>query len=288
MKFHYMLLGYPLHIFYRICNLLMPNPILFSNRKFKNYHKGQACFILGSGPSIGKQDLTKLSGQIVMTQNHFHAHKDIKTINPTYHVMVQKYQSKDYDNDWRDWLSSMEERLPRDCQLFAGDNTKYLIDEFDRLKGRMHYIHTGLKSIYMRKAFVDITKNIMKVPTALTECLTITLYMGFEKIYLLGFDLNQLVILQEKENGREQLRFYGLSPITSNAAEIKIENKTATSGDNWFWMWEIWAQLNLLKNYAMKHNIQIINLTKGGLLNVFPREDYEDVIRKIQLSRPQH
>ena len=217
---------------------------------------------------------------------YFLAHKDIKAINPAYHVMVQKYQSKDYDNDWRDWLSSMEERLPRDCQLFAGDNTKYLIEEFDQLKARTNYIHTGLKAIYMHKAFVDITKNIMKVPTALTECLTIALYMGFEKIYLLGFDLNQLVIMQEKENARAHLRFYGLSPITNNNAEVEIENKTATSGDDWFWMWEIWAQLNLLQNYALKNNIQILNLTKGGLLNVFSRKKYEDVINEIQLSQP--
>ncbi|MDO8581047.1 MAG: hypothetical protein Q7S13_06170, partial [Candidatus Omnitrophota bacterium] len=195
-KLEYILLGYPLHVVYRILNLF-PQPLLMPNQKLKDAHKGGICFILGSGPSIHTQDLTKLSGQIVITQNHFHAHKDIAVISPKYHVMVPKYQLKEYDNDWRDWLKSMIDRLPADCRLFADGNTKYLIDEFNELKGRISYIQTGLNAIYMRKAYVDITRNIMKVPTALTECLTIALFMGFEKIYLLGCDLNQPVMLQE-------------------------------------------------------------------------------------------
>lgn len=282
-KYTYILLGYPVYILARILNLLLPHPLQEPNKKFKNIHEGQICFILGSGPSIKSQDLTKLSNQIVMTQNHFHAHKDIKIINPQYHVIVPKYQKREYDNDWRDWISSMVKRLPKDCLLFAGSNTKYLIDEYDELKGRTYYIRTGLNAIYMRKAVVDITRNIMKVPTALTECLTIALFMGFEKIYLLGFDLNQIVIQQE--NGRENLRFYGLSPITNNVAEVQIEKKAGASGGDWFWMWEIWVQLNLLNNYAIKNNIQIVNLTRGGLLNVFPRKDYEDVINESLVSK---
>lgn len=284
MKFEYILLSYPLCIANRILNNILPHPLLKPNGKFRNLHKGQTCFILGSGPSIQSQDLTKLSGRIVMTQNHFHAHKDIKVISPRYHVIVPKYHPKEYDNDWREWIDSMARRLPADCLLFADTNTKYLIDEFDALRGRAYYIHTAIDAIYMRKAIVDITKNIMKVPTVLTECLTIALFMGFEKIYLVGFDLNQLVILQEKENAWEHLRFYGTSPITRNAAEAQLEKKTETSGENWFCMWKIWVQLNLLRDYALRRDIQIINLTKGGLLNVFPRQDYEDVIRKLPLG----
>ncbi len=284
MKAYSVILGYPLYLARQGLNVL-PKPVLSPNQKFKNAHQGETCFILGSGPSIKNQDLKKLSGRIVMTQNHFHSHEDIRIINPRYHVMVPKYHKKEYDKDWRDWIRSMEERLPADCGLFADSNTKYLIDDFASLKHRTFYIHTGINPIYMRKAAIDITKNIMNVPTALTECLTIALYMGFRKIYLLGFDLNQLIILQEEKNGRERLRFYGMSPITSNAAEAEFEKKTGTSGDDWFWMWEIWVQLNLLKNYAQEKGIQIINATQGGLLNVFSRQSYDDVLREMSDPR---
>ena len=40
-------------------------------------------------------------------------------------------------------------------------------------------------------------------------------------------------------------------------------------------------QLNLLKKYAEQQNIQIINATEGGLLNIFPRESFDTVIQDI-------
>src|SRR6185369_9642513 len=65
---------------------LFPDSLLLQNKKFKNLHAGQRCFILGSGHSILTHDLTKLSNEIVITQNHFHSHKDISIIHPKYHV----------------------------------------------------------------------------------------------------------------------------------------------------------------------------------------------------------
>ena len=69
---------------------LYPHPLLKRNTKFKDIHKGQRCFILGSGPSIVKQDLKKLQGEIVITQNNFHVHEDISIINPRYHCVIRR------------------------------------------------------------------------------------------------------------------------------------------------------------------------------------------------------
>jgi len=252
----------------------LPDPLLEENRAFLNCHQGERCFILGSGPSIKEQDMKLLAGQIVMTQNHFHAHEDIKTINPKYHVNVPKYQPKEYDNDWRDWLRSMDERLPAETTLFFGKNTRYLVDEMGLFQGRVHYIEKGGGLALRRRAPVGLTKRIMPVPTVLTECLAIAIYMGFSEIVLVGFDLDQVC----RMNDRSQLRFYGLSPITANKAEQKADDDSVVTGYEWFNMWIIWKQLILLKDSADRSGIRIINATRGGLLNMFPREDYEDLV----------
>ena len=253
---------------------LVPDHLLGENRKFRNLHEGARCFILGSGPSIREQDLTRLNGQIVMTQNHFHAHEQIRTIAPTYHVVVPKYQPVEFDDDWVAWLRSMDERLPDNTILFFGTNTKYLVDRLGLFGNRAYYMKTGLSAVVAGRAPFDITRTILGVPTVLTQCLAIAIYMGFREIILLGFDLDQVCRMQD----RAKLRFYGMSPVTDNKAEEDVEKSSGASGGDWIQMWTTWRQCNLLKAEAGRKGTRIINATRGGLLNMFERRQYEEII----------
>lgn len=223
-----------------------------------------------------EQDLTLLRGEIVMTQNHFHSHEHISIIKPAYHVVVPKYQPIEYDSDWITWISSMSERLPSESIMFFGKNTKYLVDSLALFEGRSYYIKSGYSGALLNRAPVDITRNIMQVPTVLTHCLAIAIYMGFKEIYLLGFDLDQIC----KWNDRKKVRFYGFSPITANKAELDAEEEFAVSGKEWIYFWNIWHQCILLKKTAEARHCNIINATKGGMLNLFERKRYEDILRK--------
>ncbi|MES2780543.1 MAG: hypothetical protein V4651_11655 [Bacteroidota bacterium] len=274
MTLSYYIKGHILNIIKMIGNKI-PDPLKSRNIIFKNKHKGQRCFILGSGHSILTQDLTKLNGEIVFTQNHFHAHKDIAIIRPTYHVVVPMFQPPEYDKDWVKWLEGMEEKLPDDTIFFMGANTKKIVDEHSHIADRTYYMDHGLDPVLMNKAVIDITQRIMNVQTVITQCITIALYMGFDKIYLLGFDLDQIVHLAQN---RDNVRFYGNSPVTDNNAERGFEEVLGSSGEDYYNQWMIWKQLNLLKRHAESKGIEIINLTNGGLLNVFKRQSYESII----------
>lgn len=256
---------------------IFPKPELSSNKELKDIHKGQRCFILGSGHSIMTQDMTKLNGEIVMTQNHFQAHKDIASIHPRYHVVIPKFHSADYDQDWIDWLKDMETKLPADTTFFFGLNTKELIAQHTQLSKRSKFIVSGIHAIALNKAKIDLTKRIMNVPTVITQCISIALYMGFKEIYLAGFDLDQLCLLAKS---RDNVRFYGHSQITRNEAEKKIEDDSGSSGFDFFNYWMIWKQLNLLNDYANSHSQKIINVTNGGMLNMFERMNYDEVLSK--------
>ena len=87
---------------------LFPDSLLLKNKKFKNRHQGNRCFILGSGHSIATQDLSKLTGEIIITQNHFFVHKDTSIFHPAYHVVIPKFHPAEYDQDWVDWIADME------------------------------------------------------------------------------------------------------------------------------------------------------------------------------------
>lgn len=256
---------------------LFPINDLKVNSRFKDIHKGQRVFILGSGHSIKLQDLKLLAGEIVMTQNHFHAHPDTAIFKPTYHVVIPKFHPKEYDKDWMDWLVTMEEKLPADCTYFFGLNTKEMIQQRPKINGNAFYVEPGYNANCLSTAKIDITRLMMRVPTVITQCLTIAIYMGFKEIYLMGFDLDQLCLIA---NSRDNVRFYGHSPITANKAEADFEKDLASTGIDWFNMYAIWHQLNLLKAAAKKHDVRILNATRGGMLNMFERVVYEEVIGK--------
>ncbi len=279
MNFYNLLKGYPKYLFYSALNGILPHPHQRPNKKFLKVHQGDSCFILGSGPSIKNQDLTKLSGRLVMTQNNFHTHPDIAAIRPRYHVIVPKYQPEAFDNDWKEWLEEMAGALPPDCLLFADQNTKSLIEDTGCFDGRAYYTNAKLNALYMNRAVVDLTRMIMVIPTALTACLSIAIYMGFKRVYLTGFDLDQVPTWLRQ--GRGKLRFYGYSKITANDAEEQEMDRMEESARLWYWVWETWFQLTLLKNCADRHKVEVINCTDGGLLNIFPRQDYNAVTESV-------
>jgi hypothetical protein len=274
MNFNYLKKAYISHMKTVMKNRLFPKDSeLEKNERFRNYHSGQCCFILGSGHSIMNQDITKLKGEIIITQNHFHAHPDTFAVIPTYHVVVPHYQHNKFNDSWYEWFDSMEKGLPPQTIFFHGLNSRPLIhDKF--FLNRCYYIQTGLNPIFMKRAEVDITKAIMNIPTVLTQCLNISLFMGFKKIYLLGFDLDQMCHM----HNRDRVRFYGNSPVTANDAERSAEKKSASTGIGWFMRWVMWRQFILLREYAERNKMEIINLSPTGLLDCYKRDEYEKII----------
>ena len=254
---------------------LLPRPqALRANERFRDLHRGERCFILGSGRSIVEQDLTRLAGEHVITQNSFHAHRDIAVIAPRYHCVVPMFQPRVFDRDWVQWFREMQERLPATTHLFAGLNARELLAREGLFAGRAGFVQQGFDPLLLRRAPVDLTRRVMNIPTALTQCLTVAIYLGFQRIYLLGFDLTQMCEGRQGNWGR----FYGSSPVTRNASERGVEDERDRDGENWFQYWVMWRSFVLLREEAARRGGEIVNAGRGGLLDCFRRERYEDVI----------
>ena len=138
----------------------------------------------------------------------------------------------------------------------------------------------------LKKAKVNISKTIMKIPTVLTQCLIVAMYMGFKEIYLLGFDLDQICHTKDRTFGR----FYGKSKITETEFE-KNENERLDieTTEGWYTWWLMNKQFFLLKHFADQNNIKIVNGTQGGILSYFKREPIEKIIgQEILLEKNKH
>ena len=72
----------------RLRNYCCNDQSLFQkNAELKGLEAGNRCFILGTGASTNKQDLTLLKDEITIALAGFFLHKDIDVIKPKYYVV---------------------------------------------------------------------------------------------------------------------------------------------------------------------------------------------------------
>ena len=264
-------------------DLLFTHPDLKKNVELKDKYNNERIFILGSGSSILLYDLKVLSNECVMTQNSFHMHNDISDINPNFHCVVPYYQTDKEHSIWVDYINDMKVRMP-DSLFIWGLNTKALIDKYhEDISAKSYYVRTKYDLLTLKKAKVNISKTIMNIPTVLTQCLSVAIYLGFKEIYLLGFDLDQICHTNDRTFGR----FYGMSKITDTKFEEDAEkNLDDETTDGWYNWWLMNKQFFLIKLFADQNNINIINGTQGGILSYFKREPIENIIgQKILLEK---
>ena len=256
-------------------DLLFTHPDLKKNVELKDKYNNERIFILGSGSSILLYDLKVLNSEYVMTQNSFHMHKDISYVDPNIHCVVPYYQSNKEISIWVDYIADMKARMPNSLFLW-GLNTKALIDKYhEDISAKSYYIRTKYNLLTLKKAKVNISKTIMTIPTVLTQCLTVAIYLGFKEIYLLGFDLDQICHTNDQTYGR----FYGMSKITETEFEKDANQRLdIETTDGWYTWWLMNKQFFLIKHFADQNNINIINGTQGGILSYFKREPIENII----------
>ena len=60
--------------------------VLKKNRDLAQTKTGKTCFIIGNGPSIKDQNLTRLANQETFTMNGFWRHPQYKIIKPKYYI----------------------------------------------------------------------------------------------------------------------------------------------------------------------------------------------------------
>jgi hypothetical protein len=250
------------------------NSALVKNKIWKDKYKGKRLFLLGSGRTVNNHDLSLLKDEIVMTQNNFHVHKDINKFTSAFHVVVPNHHPQSESDRWISWFLDMEKALPASTHYFFGLNCKEMIEKSSKsLAERSYYIRGRYNPLARSSAPVDISNTIMSVATVLTQCLAISIYMGFEKIYLVGFDLDQIC---DKQN---QGRFYGASKITDTDAERKIDKDLMGTTAGWFYWWLMFKQFDLLRHKADSLGIKIYNATGGGMLDNFERVDYKSLFQ---------
>lgn len=217
---------------------------LSAMKKEESKNIGKDIFIILNGPSLTTQDLSVLKGKDILFVNRGFKHELYKSLQPKYHVFIDpKMLSGEWDIKWIDYIKEIVPEI-----TFIMPVEWAFVDKFKP------YV-TGNYSIHWIKSYKKC--NFIGVGGAAFE---FAIQQHYKNIYFTGFDANGLPF----EMVNASSHFYG----------VNEENLTKTTKDyarDLYMFSRHYRDLNRYADKCNKKGIKIINLTNGGLLDMFER-----------------
>jgi len=215
-------------------------------------------FVIGNGPSLTADDLTLLKDQVCFATGRIHLIYPKTTWRPTHYVMTEGADATQAMKD--DFAEQIKLGIPLYLSRgWKGNYTNWNLRKYEQKTTRIDWIktcpeHTGVH------AGKDAPKewhlpDLCGFGSSLNVAIQLAVLEGYDKIYLLGCDLNYQ---DGAQNHFDPNYDVGLKLRPANQANADCK----------------WAH-----NVAFRScNVPIYNATRGGELDLYPRVNLEEVI----------
>lgn len=225
-----------------------PNKI----KLLKNVHKGERCFIIGNGPSLSTGDLDLIKNEVTFSCNMIYELLPKTKWEPYYYFS--------HDPGYIKRITQEIKQVPAK-KKFIGYYYDTAFKVFHDYRGKIaDYIYYIKKNDNVGGG-VDFSNDVNKYVNACGSVsyamLQFAVYMGFKEIYLLGFDHN----LNSKT---EAIHFKGYENTGNKSVTVNMDGLT--------------QGFIQTKEVCERLGVKISNCTRGGKLEVFNRENLEDVL----------
>lgn len=234
----------------RIINLFeyANNNILYRNEKllmFNNIYKNRRCFIVATGPSLHIDDL-----HILMENGVF-----CFGVNSILKIKEEWVADAYVVSDSNFISNNIESIEGYNCRLkFIGNSCKEYWEKERNDSYKIHVVTSGSGIDFSEEIEQKIYGGYGSNGTVTYVCIQLAVYMGFSEIYLLGVDCNYVIgsknnhfVVEEEEDHKDH----------REDSMIKA--------------------YEYAKKYADAHGIKIYNATRGGMLEVFERVDFDSL-----------
>jgi len=264
--------------------IITQEQLLDRNNIFHNCHKNQRCFVIGNGPSLNSQDLSLLAGELTFVMNSFWKHPIIADWQPNYYCFAdpgyfdgtEPFLETGYGMTIQQFFAVVCQSIHTSTFFFPIQGAKVCIEKGYLPIDRTFFVHfqgvlrNGISDI------PDFTKSVPWVQSVSQLAIMAATYMGCSPIYLIGFDHDWLATFGFSRN------FYGTAPTRPDDPKIpkSLSYKRELEANL-----SLWYGYEHLLNLTTTRGIKILNATKGGLLDVFDRVDYESLFEKKALVK---
>lgn len=245
--------------------------LLARNAEFKNKHRDRRAFVIGTGPSLARQDLTPLGNEITFTLSGFWKHAIVDQWQPTYYCFSDPLLF-DGSPVMKEFFQSLTKRIT-ESTFFVPLSAFKTVQQHQLLPtARTYYVAFEGDLSTDAVDDLDLTSPVPGIMNVAQLCMMIAIYMGISPIYLLGLDHDWL------SHTGETKHFYA-----GHAGLEKHPEVRPVLGD-WSYRHLMECQLvgwkayeNLARLAALK-GIKIFNATDGGFLDVYERANYREIV----------
>lgn len=220
------------------------------------------CIIIGNGPSLSAADLDKIDDRFISI-----ATNRVFDIFPFSHWRPTIYMIMDRSN-----IRSLGKELkqpPQSEVLIVGD--KKVANQWKEYKAiyamsdwrRKANLHNQINKSFSN----DVSRYFSQSSSTTINEIELAIYLGTKEIYLLGMDHSFPIEIDLKGNVRkynDRVNHFKQSKDKS----IYYSNKEALT-----------INYQNIKQFAESKGVRIYNSTRGGQLEVFPRIDFDEVIK---------
>lgn len=231
-------------------------------RRFKGIHAGERCFIIGNGPSLSEKDLDVLEKLQIpcFGFNRIYLMFEKTKWKPKYYISQDELTLMNCTSE----VSQMGIQIKFIPLALKYYHHIYIPKAF--------YFHLKPASNDMIEASEDISKYVCATTTVACTAIQFAVYMGFKEIYLLGVDHN----FSQYKNSKGEIvtdstvKDYFSENYNTDKQQLYIPSLDKST-----------SAFIKMKEYCDQHNIKVYNATRGGKLEVFPRLDFDEVIKGI-------
>lgn len=230
--------------------------------KLKNKFDKKTCFIIGNGPSLSPDDLTKIKNYYSFAVNKIYYIFNQTSWRPNFYVSVDKRTINEcYDKMKNEKTICFFDYSVKNNKSYSDSNNIYLINN------RQRFYLNRFKKNRLFKFSKDISNCVEAGETVIYNAIQIAAYMGFKKIILLGVDFNYSKVFST--NGNVKITSDNNSYF-SHRLDEKNENVSNIIGQN--------CAFRSAKIHCKNYGISIYNSTRNSKLELFDFISLEELI----------
>lgn len=230
-------------------------------KDYKGRFSGRRCFLIGNGPSLRAEDLTRLhkAGEITFGFNRIYNIFDQTPWRPTFYIS-QDEKMLGGCADIVDGLDLKEKFIPIQLHWWH-----------DIAIGGARYFNIIDQCVDDPRDFRfsdDIASGIYNSSTGMYTAAQIAAYMGFTEIYFIGVDHHFHISMNNKGE-----------VVVDNSVKDYFTDKYNEDKENLFIPNTEKSTLTYvaMKTHCDSRGIRVYNATRGGKLEVFPRRDFDSL-----------
>lgn len=262
---------------YYYYNYFRNKQVLNRYKELENKYQGNRCFVIGNGPSLNKQDLTKLADEYTFVCNYFCLIEQFEIIKPKFYTIIEPiklnilFRKKEFKDLMKDTDSYSSKN--NDAKFFFNIQYKDYISENKLFQNKKQVYYFQLFSSRFNGGKIDFTKAETSGKAVIYFNLFMAKYLGFKKIYLIGCDHDYDNILRKNE-----IHFYKddiISSLKKNTSNSMFAKKRLHNAN-----YDYLKNMDIIYNNFKEHDIEIFNAGIGGKTDTFPRINYNSLFKK--------